>query len=325
MNSNFSETCNKCRTKAIPCEQQQYLVFRLGGSGLGAQISTLAIMLRQAVATQRALLVFRSATANFFYMDESVCPRQAYECYFHSNLFHKRHRCLDWAQSKWEQDETLLWDSVTADINSQFWTEYNHTITLAFVLRQRLDLSGPLPGLALAHPRRSIRQQLLAKSDQTFTGGVSQARYIGIHVRHGDKAMEYPLVPFVEYMREAKRFGDLLALRTVYLATDNSSIVTFDLQQYPDFRFVVQKIDRGGAAPGGSWYNESWDRLQLFLTAFLDIQFLTASSVFIGSQNSGFTGLVQRVRQLRSSALPNTGMLSQTRELHVVTANWQSD
>ena len=222
-----------------PCEQQKFVVRGLEASGLGSQIHSLARMFRQAVVSNRALLVFRKP--RFFYIDDAQCGNRSLDCYFHGDLFHAKHRCMDWAQQQWAADEHLL-DTERKNETDQFWHVYEDYHWLQrdweYLNQHRLGMHGPLPALLLAHPRRAIRQQMAAVMERMmptsalpqWTAGAAEqgVRFLGMHVRHGDKVEEQPLIPFEQYMRQAGRVPAP--------ARHPHSVPGYGQQLYPDER-----------------------------------------------------------------------------------------
>lgn len=150
--------------------------------------------------------------------------------------------------------------------------------------------------LLLTNPRRPIRQ-LLATRLATIE---PSPRYISLHVRHGDKSQEYPLIPFETYMSTVDQLAASSSIKDIYLATDNSSIITHELQKYPHLHFITQAMERHGdeaGGKGGYWRTGFLtEQLDLFLTSMVDLEMLSRAEVFVGSESSGFTHLVKARR-----------------------------
>lgn len=151
--------------------------------------------------------------------------------------------------------------------------------------------------LLLANLRRPLRRLLKARLSALET---STSRYVGVHVRHGDKSQEYPLVAFSTYMTLASHLASTSSISDVYLATDNNTILTTDFPTYPHLHFLSQNVERHGDQPGGKggyWRTGFTNRqLELFLTSMVDLEMLSRAQVFVGSESSGFTQLVKARR-----------------------------
>ena len=159
--------------------------------------------------------------------------------------------------------------------------------------QREMNVGAALLHLLVSTPRKAIRE-LLALRLATLS---PIRRYIGMHVRHGDKAYEFALLPFSGYMDQVKTLSQTHGIRDVYLATDNSSILEHELTHYPELRFTTQSMVRSGQVGGieGYWGAGYTSKLELFMVSLVDIVKLAGSDLFIGSQRSGFTHLVQEI------------------------------
>ena len=319
----FLTDLHHIQSNTASCEKQKYIVRSLGNSGFASQIHLIARMLRQAVMLKRAVLIYREQ--EFFYMTDDLCKGKGMDCYFHSPLFYE-HRCLTWAQQEWTRDPSLLDARHKTNHSYVFWhlgNDYEWLNTDAEFLRLRhLDVHGPLPALALSQPRRFIRQ-LMKPVIERFPDSSSHSRFIGVHIRHGDKIKEYPLIPFTEYLEVLDYFHRLFFINLIYIATDNATIISHDIIRSSFFHFIYQEIPRFGGSPGAFWAHATSDRLQLFVSVLIDIYVLASSAVFIGTQNSGLSVLIQQIRQLHHPGSPNVGIEAASRQLRIITPYWQ--
>ena len=249
----------------------------------------------------------------FCSLDNSYCPSSTFDCYFHSPLY-RPHRCTSFVLQQLTALPPLEKPRATSHLKqldptdhrpeSQFWLlEWPSWTGMdgAFYsnLHQRgLDPFAARAFLLIATPRRAVRRLL----ETRLANLENQAgpRYLGTHIRHGDKSMEYSLVDFTAYMKVITSLGGTTSLDTVYLATDNATIVTHDIEDYPEFLFVVQEglVRSGGESGGKGYWRKGYHtkRLELFLTTMLDLEMLSRSEAFVGSESSGFTQLVKARR-----------------------------
>lgn len=238
------------------------------------------------------------------------CPDESLNCYFHSP-FYRPHRCLSYIRtlisgkpplSPAKATSLKMLDPTAHSDSDQLWlmewpswtgmTEifYNHL--RAFDVNPLATRSF----LLLANPRRPIRQLLASR----LASIEPSPRYISLHVRHGDKSQEYPLIPFETYMATVEQLAAASSIKDVYLATDNSSIITHELQKYPHLHFITQTMERHGdqaGGKGGYWRTGFLTKqLDLFLTSMVDLEMMGQAEVFVGSESSGFTHLVKARR-----------------------------
>jgi len=131
---------------------------------------------------------------------------------------------------------------------------------------------------------------------------------IGIHIRHGDSCSDprpYTMRrcwPLAEYMAHARRFKERYGVRTVFLATDDAEVAEAAQQEFREFDFLIQRLNRtnhdslefvddqlraGTLDPG----REGRD-------VVTDISLLASSDFFIGT----FSGNIGRIAYQLSSA-----------------------
>jgi hypothetical protein len=152
---------------------------------------------------------------------------------------------------------------------------------------------GTIPQLIVSRLRPAYRAMLSARLALL----PPTVQYIGLHVRHGDKVNEYPLVSFDKYMEQVEVISSSYQIRDIYLATDDDTIVKEQLVRWPHLHFVTQDMHRSGPLDSGWWGEGQASALDLFLSTMVDLVKLTQSTIFLGTQNSGFTAVVNNLRQ----------------------------
>jgi hypothetical protein len=264
------------------------------------------------VSPRLCLSALISALANLspHSLPPGYCPDESLNCYFHSP-FYRPHRCLSYVQTLLSSKPPLspakatslkMLDPTAHADSDQLWlmewpswtgmTETFYNQLRAFDLNPLATRSFHL----LANPRRSIRQLLASR----LSAIGPSPRYISLHVRHGDKSQEYPLIPFETYMATVDRLAASSSIKDIYLATDNSSIIIHELQKYSHLHFITQTMERHGdqaGGRGGYWRTAFLTKqLDLFLTSMVDLEMMSRAEIFVGSESSGFTHLVKARR-----------------------------
>lgn len=259
-------------------------------------------------------------------LNKDYCASGTLDCYFHTPLF-RPHHCTSYVLQQLAVLPPLINARATSGLKqldptdrtpgADFWLlEWPTWTGMTDAFYNRLSRSGLDPVAArsyllVATPRRAVRdlmKQRLIKLDASVG-----ARYISVHVRHGDKSMESKLVEFATYMDTVINLVATSSLHTVYLATDNATIIDYELDGYPELSFITQDGLRrfGGRAGGdGDWkagYRN--DKLELFLTTMVELDMLSRGEIFVGSESSGFTHLVKARRLAERAGTSQTWAL----------------
>lgn len=109
-------------------------------------------------------------------------------------------------------------------------------------------------------------------------------QYIGIHIRRGDKDIEWSPVDIEVYMNKAKQYSNL---KDIFIFTDDYLVFESLEKQYPDFRFYtfVSKEERGYDNAQFSKVSKEKQDEQL-LRMFASMEVLARSEHFIGTLNT---------------------------------------
>ena len=251
--------------------------------------------------------------------DMEICTSMHPSCAFHSLLL-QQHRCQDYildqlasrpgSLSREQASESTI-AFVTSTLQEHkrdpdepfwYWDWPGFTGTdnepdpkyRDYMARHDLRPNGALLGLLTAQPRKFLRDAVTDQVRENRPLG----RYMGMHVRHGDKKLEAALVPFSCYMAHADRIATAASIRDVFLATDNQTLVDEDSKTYGRYEWHAQDVNRYGSDQGGWWYSQKQSAYDRLVKLLVDASILSRADAFIGSAHSGYTHLVNAMRAL---------------------------
>ena len=109
-------------------------------------------------------------------------------------------------------------------------------------------------------------------------------KYIGFHIRGGDKIMEFEFQELETYIEKART---LITCRTAFVLTDDYRIMERLILDYPDWQFftLCERSSRGYFHDSFTKQDRMFKRNQ-HLKLFASIDILTDSELFIGTFNS---------------------------------------
>ncbi|CDR46209.1 RHTO0S12e01618g1_1 [Rhodotorula toruloides] len=291
------------QTRDLPCSEQKFILAEYQRFGFGSSIAMLAGASYYAAMHNRTI-IYRPGR-EFAYLPPNFCESDNLNCYFHG-FFHRQHRCLDYVDAEIKSRPVLdppkakqgprQLDPASRDASDPVWllewpnpagfdgTYYD------FLRKNGYDVRASLTGLLLLNPTRRVREGV----EEHSNGGSKLARYIGAHVRHGDKKLEATLVNFTSYMDEVERRGRASGIRDVFLATDDAEVVERETSEYPLLRFSLQDTLR---PKSGFWYDGfRGKQFDLFLSVYTDVAMLSQADIFVGTGSSSMSTLVQALR-----------------------------
>ena len=294
------------QSSPLPCSEQKFAIWDFAGHGPGfaALLNIRTNAFRFALFHGRTAVIWQ----NLNYIDQDFCKGATWDCYFHGDLLNREHRCSSYVRETLTANPDL--SRPAEDDRDQFWyftapnpraphaDEYQLWVRDTFVDGQRI-----LSHLMIKSPRRFLRAAL---EDRLANLNPYKA-YFGLHVRHGDKSLEHALVPFHEYMRHVQDLSRTAASRNVYIATDNATLLQYGLTQYPNFHFFYQDMFRAGSVSGSAGWWDQAPPTELLLNLLVDLHVLRGADVFIGTQFSGITWLIQDVR-MQANQFSNHGL-----------------
>jgi hypothetical protein len=109
-------------------------------------------------------------------------------------------------------------------------------------------------------------------------------KYIGLHIRGGDKIMEFELQELETYIEKAR---SLTTCRSAFILTDDYRIMEKLIQSFPDWQFftLCERNSMGYFHDSFSKQDKAFKRKQ-HIKLFASIDILNDSELFIGTFNS---------------------------------------
>ncbi len=108
-------------------------------------------------------------------------------------------------------------------------------------------------------------------------------RYVGIHIRRGDKDIEAELEHEIAYMELLARKSDC---KDVYVMTDDSEVLPSLQQHFPEYRFYSMSPTMSGYINADFHALSAADRGRLIRSLLCENEILRRSEVFVGTFSS---------------------------------------
>lgn len=109
-------------------------------------------------------------------------------------------------------------------------------------------------------------------------------RYVGIHIRLGDKNEEAKLFDPIEYMELARRFSDE---KEVFVLTDDYRAIISLKQSYPDYRFYTLCMENEmGYSLSGLMKKSKSEQMESYFRLWASMDVLEQSILFVGTYSA---------------------------------------
>jgi hypothetical protein len=130
------------------------------------------------------------------------------------------------------------------------------------------------------------------KQAKESLGLYDSSRYIGLHVRRGDvctsaeeRRTRRSCDKLEKYMPHARKLRSLYGLSTIFLATDDSSVLA-DTAFFPEFKFVFQKEAFRTPTAAEHWKDGEGTIQEKNVAVLIDLFILSDSSALVGKFSS---------------------------------------
>lgn len=109
-------------------------------------------------------------------------------------------------------------------------------------------------------------------------------RFVGIHIRLGDKGIETVLYKPVEYMKHVQRFSDE---KNVFVLTDDYRAIIALKQDYPDYRFyTLCKENEKGYNLSELLERPKFEQIESYFRLWASMDVLERSILFVGTYSA---------------------------------------
>lgn len=178
----------------------------------------------------------------------------------------------------------------------ELWNEFHN--------REMENRTYDIPELKIKGDLRSACRQLvsitwnynpeIAKKIQDITKDIGLSKpYVGLHIRQGDKGIEYDVINTRQYIEKAEENVDL---RTAFVLTDDYAVIDELHKEYKqwDIYTLCTKTEKGYIHTQFQ-QEASMDRKSRYVNLFASVDFLVNSELFVGTYSSNigmFVGML---------------------------------
>jgi len=127
--------------------------------------------------------------------------------------------------------------------------------------------------------------------------GLAQTKYIGVHIRRGDKIQEVPLVPMDKYVSAVVEMGVKMDINTVFLASDDPAAHAELQRKLGSSYTIVEQVRLPNEAyqlrgPASRSMPPPYGEVDEEKSVLVDVAALLQSAAFIGTASSNIGRLV---------------------------------
>ena len=271
----------KLRQSQDNCAELQFVIYDgWSNDGLGSLIHKVTQSLQFAFLTNRILVLVHPK--DWIYGSKEDCADNALSCYFHWML---TPHCYDYAleHAQTEVDNPAFYRyEISSNFNPRV-SSYREAVPYS-------ARKSPFVYSAIGRPKRHVRLYVREQQRRLQL----PATFAGVHVRHGDKAREQPLISIEMYVETLKSLG---VNGDVWLATDDPTLVSYSTS---GLRFIantdaLMELSNRNLTLSQEYYAAP-NKTLFFLNTWLDISMLVQSTPFVGMRFSGMSEIVDQLK-----------------------------
>eukprot|EP01132_Coremiostelium_polycephalum_P006740 gene6740-8357_t len=175
-------------------------------------------------------------------------------------------------------------DSIQSYFKSEYQLEYLDLLSIVFDWMVR--------------PLKSTRSFISDQISQLFGGNgslYSIPRCVSIHVRHGDKFVEAPPIPFSTYIETLAALNlDRLGIHDIFLMTDNPEVI--EMTRDPEvlgksligkrFHYIEQDRQKNQTLPASHYFDPSVPKQYYSALIYSEVTIASQCEIFIGTLSS---------------------------------------
>ena len=151
-----------------------------------------------------------------------------------------------------------------------------------------------------------LRDEIIEEAEQLKVQFGWKSPLMGMHIRRGDRKdlykyklevliKKFPWLSFQNYMEYAKKIKEEFGINQIYLATDETSIISELSAFQPEFEFFYLENTKSSEYSKQDYRWNDKTPYALTKNMLIDLYLLSECNVFVGAQRSMFAWLATRL------------------------------